>query len=392
VRGGKKRRGINHGSSDRLQCPATSSPPPSALAVSLRTRLSESFTLDVSFTAGAGITMLFGPSGAGKTTLLECIAGLLAPDSGRIAAGSMVLFDSETKVNLPVASRRVAYVFQTLALFPHMSVEANIAYGLDRLPENQRRQAVDAIVDAFRIRHTRTRRPEEISGGERQRTALARALVTNPRVLLLDEPLSALDVATKAAIIRDLRAWNDAHNIPALYVTHSRDELFALGEAVIALEQGRVVANGLPQEVLHAPRLESLAQAAGFENIFDGTVAALHEDLGTMTCRLAGGVQLEVPLGHAAVGDAVRIGIRAGDILLAKAKPEGLSARNLLPATIVSLLRRDVLVVTRVRCGDAATGLEMEVHLTPGAQQSLDLIAGRAVWLVIKTYSCHLLR
>ena len=148
------------------------------------------------------------------------------------------------KVNVPVASRRVAYVFQTLALFPHMSVEANIAYGLDRLPGEQRRAAVDAIVDAFRIGHARQRRPGEISGGERQRTALARALVTNPRVLLLDEPLSALDVSTKTAIIQDLRAWNDAHGIPALYVTHSRDELFALGEGVIALEQGRVAAEG----------------------------------------------------------------------------------------------------------------------------------------------------
>jgi molybdate transport system ATP-binding protein len=392
LRGRKKRPGINRGSSHRLQCPATTSPQPSALTVSLRKRLSESFALDVSFTSAAGITMLFGPSGAGKTTLLECISGLLAPDSGRIAVGSTVLFDSETKVNVPVARRRVAYVFQTLALFPHMSVEANIAYGLDRLPEEQRRAAVDAIVDAFRIRHARHRRPGEISGGERQRTALARALVTNPRVLLLDEPLSALDVSTKTAIIQDLRAWNDANGIPALYVTHSRDELFALGEGVIALEQGRVIANGLPQEVLRAPRLESLAQAAGFENIFDGTVAWLHEDLGTMTCRIAGGVQLEAPLGHVRVSDAVRIGIRAGDILLAAAKPQGLSARNLLPGTIVALLRRDVTVVARVRCGNAATGLEMEVHLTPGAQQSLDLIPGGEVWLVIKTYSCHLLR
>jgi molybdate transport system ATP-binding protein len=346
----------------------------------------------VSFTAAAGITMLFGPSGAGKTTMLECISGLLAPDSGRIGVGSTVLFDSETKVNVPVARRRIAYVFQTLALFPHMSVEANIVYGLDRLPENHRRQAVDAIVGAFRIRHARERRPGEISGGERQRTALARALVTNPRVLLLDEPLSALDVATKTAIIQDLRAWNDAHQIPVLYVTHGRDELFALGERVIALEQGRVIAEGSPQGVLHAPRLESLAQAAGFENIFDGAVTALHEDLGTMTCRIAGGVQLEAPLGHARVGDTVRIGLRAGDILVAASRPQGLSARNLLPATIVSLLRRDVTVITRVRCGDAATGLEMEVHLTPGAQQSLELTPGREVWLVIKTYSCHLLR
>jgi molybdate transport system ATP-binding protein len=385
----EKCRSAKVGNTQRLQCPPTTDAQPSALAVSLRKRLSGSFALDVSFTAPPGITMLFGPSGAGKTTLLECISGLLQPDAGKIAAGETAWFDSQARVDVPVPRRQVAYVFQTLALFPHMSVEANVAYGLNHLAPELRGHAVDTVLNAFHIAPLRHRRPGDISGGERQRAALARALVTNPRVLLLDEPLSALDLVTKTAIISDLRAWNHAHRIPVLYVTHSRDELFALGERVIALEQGRVIAEGSPQKVLHAPRLESLAQAAGFENILDGAVIALHEDLGTMTCCLAGTVQLEVPLGHAGVGDPVRIGIRAGDILLAIAKPEGLSARNLLPGCIVSFGRRDVTVIARVRC--AGSGLEMEVHLTPGAQQSLELSAGREVWLVLKTYSCHLL-
>lgn len=332
--------------------------------------------------------MLFGPSGAGKTTLLECIAGLLPPDRGHIRIGEYILFDSERGITLAVPRRRIAYVFQTLALFPHMSVEANIAYGLqDRAPD-QRRKAVDAIVDSFRIRHARRRRPADISGGERQRAALARALVTEPQVLLLDEPLSALDAASKRAIIEDLRAWNDTHRIPVLYVTHSRDELFALGERVVALERGTVAADGLPHEVLHAPRQETLAQSAGFENIFDARVLSLHEDLGTMSCALAANVPLEAPLGHAAVGDAVRIGLRAGDILLANARPQGLSARNVLPGRIRSLTRHDARVVARVDCA----GLELEVHLTPGAQHALSLAVGGEVWLVIKTYSCHLLR
>lgn len=375
----------------QLQYPATNNEQRTtnnALDVRVCKTLWGSFTLDVSFSAPAGITMLFGPSGAGKTTLLDCIAGLTTPDSGRIATGDIVLFDSAARTNVPVPHRRVAYVFQTLALFPHMSVEANIAYGLDNSPPAQRRNAVGGIVDAFRIRHTRNRRPSEISGGEAQRTALARALVTDPRVLLLDEPLSGLDLTTKSGIIADLRAWNDAHRIPVLYVTHSRDEVFALGERVVALEQGRVLAEGDPHQVLAAPRHETLAQLAGFENIFDATVAALHEDLGTMTCRLgAGSAQLEVPLGHVAVGDTVRVGIRAGDILLATAPPQALSARNLLPGRILSLERRDVTVIARVDCA-----APMEVHLTPGAQQSLALAPGKAVWLVVKTYSCHLLR
>ncbi|HET7183952.1 MAG TPA: molybdenum ABC transporter ATP-binding protein [Terriglobales bacterium] len=378
---------------DPLQCPATTETAPATLAVELRKILSESFALEVSFSAPAGITMLFGASGAGKTTLLECISGLLKPDQGRIAAGEAILFDSALGVDVAVSRRRVAYVFQTLALFPHMSVQANIAYGLHRVAPQQRRKAVDTIVEAFRIGHLRNRRPAEISGGERQRVALARALVTDPRVLLLDEPLSALDVATKGGIIGDLRAWNEAHRIPVLYVTHSRDEAFALGERVMALEQGSLIAQGSPQEVLQAPRRESLAQAAGFENIFDAQVCALHQDLGTMTCRLAGGVPLEAPLGRVQAGETVRIGIRAGDILLASSRPQGLSARNILAGRIVSLQRRDVTVVARVRCGAGAEeGLEMEVHLTPGAQQSLSLEPGREVWLVVKTYSCHWLR
>ncbi len=352
--------------------------------------------------------MLFGASGAGKTTLLECVSGLLTPDHGRIAVGQQLLFDSESNVNLGVAQRRVAYVFQTLALFPHMSVEANIAYGLNRVAAEKRRHAIAEIVECFRIDHLRHRRPAEISGGERQRTALARALVTEPRVLLLDEPLSALDAASKSGIIADLRSWNRQHQIPVLYVTHSREELFSLGERVIALENGRIAAVGSPQQVLHAPRTEALAQAAGFENIFDATVASLHPGLGTMTCKLPGGIHLEVPLGGHTVGDTLRVALRAGDILVASSRPDGLSARNLLPGHIESVERRDVTVIARVTCtGETSVGagqqasaeiqqqptaaLQLEVHLTPGAIQSLGLAAGREVWLVIKTYSCHLL-
>src|SRR5512147_339423 len=137
------------GNTQRLQCPATTDAETSTLAASLRKRLSESFALEVSFTAPAGITMLFGASGAGKTTLLECISGLLRPDWGRVAAGETVWFDSETRVDVPVPRRRVAYVFQTLALFPHMNVEANVAYGLDRHAPEERRKAVDAVLEAF---------------------------------------------------------------------------------------------------------------------------------------------------------------------------------------------------------------------------------------------------
>jgi molybdate transport system ATP-binding protein len=357
----------------------------SDLFVQVHKRFSSGFELDVSFAVPPGITILFGPSGAGKTTLLDCIAGLATPDSGRIAAAGCTFFEDKTR--LPVKSRRVGYVFQDLALFPHLSVEKNIGYGIAGLHVSERRRRVDAVLESFRIATLRKRTPAETSGGERQRVALARALVTDPCVLLLDEPLAALDAASKSNIIEDLRTWNQAHRIPILYVTHNREEVFALGERVLVLDNGRVIAQGTPHGVMTAPQQETIAQLAGFENIYDTTVIAAHEDRGTMTCRTAAGnVELETPLVRAEVGSNLRVGIRAGDILLATVRPQGLSARNVLPGRMVSLAQRDVIVVARVNCG-----VEMEVHLTLAARDALQLQAGREVWLIVKTHSCHLM-
>ncbi|MHB8609422.1 MAG: molybdenum ABC transporter ATP-binding protein [Candidatus Acidiferrales bacterium] len=347
---------------------------------------SRPFVLDVSLEIPPGITILFGPSGAGKSTVLDCIAGLACPKAGRIAAGEEILFDSEAGVNCPPRARHIAYVFQTLALFPHMTAEQNVAYGLDGLPHEQRSARVQEILNIFRVDKFRARRPAEISGGERQRIALARSLVTQPRVLLLDEPLTGLDASLKASIVDDLRAWNAARRIPILYVTHSREEVDALGERAIAMDHGRVVSEGTPMEVLEAPRRARLAQAAGFENLLSGTVVDLREADGVMRVRLGESLcEIEVPLGYAAVGDRVRVAIRAGDILLATAKPENLSARNVIEGRIAAMETRGTLVRACVDCG-----AEFIVHLTPGAARTLQLAAGRRVWLVLKTHSCHL--
>jgi molybdate transport system ATP-binding protein len=355
----------------------------------------QGFVLEVDFQAAPGFTILFGPSGAGKTTLLDCVAGLTKPDSGRIVIGDHIWFDaaadtSRSLVDLPVAKRRVGYVFQHLALFPHLTVEQNVQYGLAHLPQAERGAQTSAILQAFRIPHLAQRYPRQISGGESQRTALARTLVTDPAVLLLDEPLAALDAATKSKIIDDLRQWNQAHRIPILYVTHSREEVFALGERVLVLDAGRIVAQGTPHEVIAAPQQETVAQLVGFENIFDAVVEAIRPERGTMTCRIAGdggSVPLEAPLVRGGVGSALRVGIRAGDILLATAAPVGLSARNVIPGRIASLEQRDVIVSARVKCR-----VEMEVHLTLAARDSLQLQPGKEVWLVIKTHSCHLMQ
>ncbi len=357
------------------------------LSARFRKRHAREFELDIDLIASPGFTIIFGPSGAGKTTLLDCIAGLATPESGSIYVGPRVFFDSDSRVNLPVAQRNVGYVFQELALFPHLSVEGNIGYGLDRLPPAKCEQKINAILEAFHIDPLRKRRSREISGGERQRVALARSLVTDPCILLLDEPLAALDAPTKARILDDLRRWNQKHGIPILYVTHSRDEVFALGERVVVLERGRVLAQGTPHEVMGAPHQETVAQLAGFENILDAIVLAAHEDRGTMTCKLAKtGVELETPLVRAEPADVLRIGIRAGDILLATQRPQGLSARNVLQGRVTSLFRRDVISVAYVN-----VGVELEVHLTLAARDALQLTQGREVWLVVKTHSCHLM-
>jgi len=360
------------------------------LEAHFRKEQSPQFSLEVDFRAAPGFTILFGPSGAGKTTLLDCVAGLATPDSGRIAIGDCVLFDSAQRVDLAIEKRRVGYVFQTLALFPHLTVEQNVAYGLAHLSRPERQKRNTAILRQFRITHLAQRNARDISGGESQRVALARTLVTDPAVLLLDEPLAALDAATKGTIIDDLRAWNAAHCIPILYVTHSRDEVFALGERLIVLDAGRIVARGTPHEVIEAPRQETVAQLVGFENIFDATVEAVHPERGTMLCRVtgnAGPVLLETPLVRAGVGTTVRVGIRAGDILLATSLPLGLSARNVILGCITLVQQRDVIISARVDCG-----VQMEVHLTLAARDSLQLSAGREVWLVIKTHSCHLMQ
>jgi molybdate transport system ATP-binding protein len=362
----------------------------STLKAHVRKQQSPQFSLDVDFQAASGFTILFGPSGAGKTTLLDCIAGLTTPESGRVAIGDRVWFDSAQRANLAVAKRRVGYVLQTLALFPHLTVEQNVEYGLAHLPQAERRKRSSTILQAFRIADLAQRNAREISGGESQRAALARTLVTDPAVLLLDEPLAALDAATKSNIIDDLRTWNRAHRIPILYVTHSREEVFALGERVLVLDAGRIVAQGTPHEVISAPWLETIAQLAGMENIFEAVVEAVHPERGTMVCRVAGDggpLVLETPLVRGGAGALLRVGIRAGDILLATSPPVGLSARNVIPGRITSIEQRDVIVSARVKCR-----VEMEVHLTLAARDSLHLEAGKEVWLVIKTHSCHLMQ
>jgi molybdate transport system ATP-binding protein len=218
-------------------------------------RQSPKFVLDVSLDFSTGPTIIFGPSGAGKSTLLDCVAGLLTPRKGKITVGSETLFDAGANIDVRPEHRNIGYVFQTLALFPHMSVLQNVTYGLSSLPPEQQNDRASEIISAFHIDALRSRKPRELSGGEQQRVALARSLVTQPRVLLLDEPMTGLDAELKASIAQDLLHWNDIHRIPILYVTHSKEEAAALGGRLVFLKNGKVVEQ--PETITSAAQTRS---------------------------------------------------------------------------------------------------------------------------------------
>ena len=232
------------------------------LQIEIRKRLesdkSGSFTLDVAFRAGDGITILFGQSGSGKTTTLRSIAGIVTPDTGRISIGEEIYFDSATGLNLSIQKRRVGYVFQDYALFPHMTAEQNVAYGIK---DNGARGAsrldrAKAMLALFKIEHVRQRYPQNMSGGEQQRTALARALASDPAVVLLDEPLSAVDAETRSLLLDEVILAQERVGIPFIYVTHNTAEAKRLGKQIVVLHEGIVKQIGKPSEVLNTSGLE----------------------------------------------------------------------------------------------------------------------------------------
>ncbi|HJQ24374.1 MAG TPA: molybdenum ABC transporter ATP-binding protein [Blastocatellia bacterium] len=369
------------------------------LSVKIKKRLShdgkskageaDGFLLDVTFTAPPGVTILFGASGSGKTTTLKSIAGLLRPDAGHIQIGEQVLFDSERAIDLPIRRRGVGYVFQNLALFPHLSARENVEFGMTGRDRRARREQAMALLRAFHVAHTAERQPRQISGGEAQRVAFARALASGPRLLLLDEPLSAIDEVTKLAIISDLKSLNRELRLPVIYVTHSREEAMTLGERVIVFERGRIVAEGEPLEVFNAPVRASVARLTGVENLFPGRVVACDQAGGTMTIEISdahGTCQVEVPFGREMVGEPVQVAVPSGDILLALAEPHGTSARNRLHGRITAVEDKGARAVASI-----ASGVLWHASLTRQAVNELDLHPGKEVWLAFKTHSCYLL-
>ncbi|MBF9041949.1 molybdenum ABC transporter ATP-binding protein [Rhodobacterales bacterium HKCCE4037] len=280
------------------------------------------FTLDVAFEAPAGVTCLFGRSGAGKTSVVRAVAGLLQADEARISVAG------ERLDGLPVHRRGIGYVFQEPRLFPHMSVAGNLGYarsGMDPAP----------VVEMLGIGHLLERRPAALSGGEAQRAAIGRALLSRPRLLLLDEPLAALDEARKAEILPYLERLRDAAGVPMLYVSHSVAEVARLATTLVALENGRVVRVGPAAEVLSDPDVAPVIGIREAGAILAARVVAHHED-GLSELAAAGGT-FWLPKVAAAVGSEVRVRIEAQDVMLSAARPEGISALNVLPIRISTL-------------------------------------------------------
>ena len=220
------------------------------MQVNIRKRLvankSLNFTLDLAFSVGEGITILFGPSGSGKTTTLRAIAGIVTPEEGRISVGERVYFDSQAGINLSIQQRRVGYVFQDYALFPHLTAEQNVVYGSKEKSVTLKHEQARALLALFKVGHVRQRYPENMSGGEQQRIALARALASDPAVVLLDEPLSAVDFETRSGLLDEIAAAQARVQIPFIYVTHNREEAIRLGTQAVVLSQGQVSDSGRP--------------------------------------------------------------------------------------------------------------------------------------------------
>ena len=319
------------------------------LSVSLRHRLGD-FALDVAFEAPAGVTALFGASGSGKTTVVNAVAGLLQPAEGRVAIDGEPLLDTAAGLSRPPHKRRLGYIFQEARLFPHLSVRRNLTYGRWFAPPGEDDFA--RVVDMLGVGGLLGRRTGALSGGERQRVAIGRALLARPRLILADEPLSALDDARKEEILPYFERIRDEAKLPVLYVTHSAAEAARLATTVVVLDRGRVVRQGPAAEVLSDPAVTPTGvRAAGA--VLDARVARHHDD--GLTELDAGGVSLFLPGAEHQPGQRIRIRISAQDVMLSRAAPTDISALNILPGTVAA-----------VRTGEG-----------PGAMVSLDTAAGR---------------
>lgn len=344
------------------------------------------FSLDVDLALpGQGVTALFGPSGSGKTTVLRCMAGLEAPTRGHLRVAGDTWFDTHTRIDLPTHRRPIGYVFQEASLFPHLDVRGNLAYGMKRIAKHARRVKLDDVAAMLGIDHLLGRMPIHLSGGERQRVGIARALLTSPRLLLMDEPLAALDAERKQEILPYLQRLHDDLDIPVIYVTHSPDEVARLADHLVLMQAGRALASGPIKELL--ARLD-LPPAMGDDAsvVVDGVVGGYDPAYQLLTLKLPGStstlrvVRAPLPPGHAA-----RLVVMARDVSIALAPQTDGSILNVLPVTVTEIAPGASPAQRLVRLD--ADGTPLLARITQYSCDRLALQPGMRAWAQIKAVS-----
>ena len=349
------------------------------LTVQLRKRRSE-FSLDLQFSVPeSGVVALFGASGCGKSTTANLIAGLITPDSGFIQLGNEVLLDTAQNINQPAEQRRIGYVFQDARLFPHYTVEGNLRYGLQRA----RQQPVikfDAVVTLLGLEPLLQRRPQQLSGGEKQRVALGRALLAQPRLLLLDEPLASLDQPRREEVLPYLERVRDQLKIPMVYISHQFEEVLRLATEVVLMQQGRTLAQGDLAEVSLQPELRGLIGAESLGAVVEGKVQEIDEYSGLARVALGNG-HVSVDVNQLQCGQRVRLQLLARDLILALSPPQGLSVRNMLQGVITRLTpddRHATLVTVDVG------GVMLIARITTSSADEMKLHDGLCIWILVK--------
>jgi molybdate transport system ATP-binding protein len=348
------------------------------LDVNVRRRISN-FRLDACFTAGEGVTALFGPSGAGKTTLVNLLAGLERPDDGRIIVDGRVLFDSTAGIDIPPEHRRIGYVFQEDRLFPHLSVMGNLTYGMNRIRPAERRHSIEQVVALLGIGDLVERRPLTLSGGEKQRVAIGRALLASPKFLLMDEPLSSLDAERKEEILPFIERLRDEVGVPIVYVSHAIEEVIRLADTMVVLNAGRVAQSGPVETILSRLDTGSLTGRSDTGAVFMATVASSDTANGLTELAFAGNRLLVPGLGLPA-GKPIRVRVLARDVSLSHSQPTGISILNIFQAKI-----------TEIEGGDAAqvdllldVGVPLIARITRKSLGDLDLKIGQSVYALVK--------
>jgi molybdate transport system ATP-binding protein len=341
------------------------------------------FALDARFDLPTpGVAALFGRSGCGKSTLVNVIAGLLGADTGRVVLDDDVLFDTERRINIAPEHRRIGYVFQDARLFPHLRVAANLAYGERRAPPPHY-VSLDTVAGLLDLGPLMGRRTHQLSGGERQRVAIGRALLSQPRLLLLDEPLASLDAARRDEVLPYLETLRDQLSLPMVYVSHNFDEVWRLASYVVLMEAGKSVAQGGVGEMSLHPGVRSIIGTEAVGAIVDGTVQGIDAAMGLMSVRV-GNCELKVQSTGAVVGAKLRVQLLARDLIVATQPPQHLSVRNVLAGVVAAVTGDDAHSdLVHVDIG----GTRIIARVTKAATSELGIGPGLSVWALVKAVS-----